>query len=414
MPLDVDAIRRHFPALHEQFSGHPTIFFDNPGGTQVPHSVINAITDYLIRRNANVGGAFETSRRTDVTIAEARQAVADLLGAEPDEVIFGNNMTSLTFQLSQALAAELGPGDEIVVTRLDHDANVQPWLLLAEDTGATLRWVDIDVETCTLDMEHLRAQLSSRTKLLAVGYASNAAGTINDVQSAIGWAKEVGAYSLIDAVQYAPHGLIDVKALGCDFLACSAYKFFGPHVGHLYGKREHLNRLRKYQVAPASDKTPGRWETGTKNHEGMAGVTAAVDYIASLGVNYGGAEVTESRRAKLRAAWPLIAQHEQTLITRLIAGLQAIPGVRIYGVTTPQHVDQRVATLSLRKQGTTPQRLAEILAAANINVTHGNFYALRLTERLGVESSGGLLRIGLVHYNTMEEVDRCLEIIEGS
>ncbi len=412
MPLDVQAVRRQFPALHEHFNGRPATFFDNPSGTQVPQSVVNAMTDYLIRRNANVGGAFETSRRTDVTVAEARQAVADLLNAEADELIFGNNMTSLTFQLSRTLVRELGPDDEIVVTRLDHDANIQPWVLLAEDSGATMRWTDIDVETCTLNMAHMHSLISPRTKLVAVSYSSNAVGTINDIQTIIGWAKAVGAYTFIDAVQYAPHGLIDVKALDCDFLACSAYKFFGPHVGHIYGKREHMNRLRKYQVAPADDTSPGRWETGAKNHEGLAGVRAAIDYIASLGVSDGGAIVSDSRRAKLTAAWPIIADHEQTLIAKLINGLQAIPGVRVYGLTNPADFARRVATVAIRKQGTTPQQLAEMLAAANINVWRGNFYALRLTERLGVEPSGGLLRMGLVHYNTVDEVNRCLEVIE--
>ena len=414
MPLDLTAIRRHFPALHEQFNGKPAIFFDNPGGTQVPHVVISAMTDYLTRRNANGGGAFATSQRTDVTVAEARQAAADFLNATPDEIIFGNNMTSLAFQLSRTMVGEFGPGDEIIVTRLDHDANIQPWLLLAEDSGATLRWANIDVGRCTLDMGHMATLISQRTKLIAVGYSSNAVGTINDLQTIIGWAKAAGAFTFIDAVQHAPHALLDVQALDCDFLACSAYKFFGPHVGILYGKRAHLNILRKYQVAPAADTAPARWETGTKNHEGLAGVTAAIDYLASLGVNHGTATMRDQRRAKLTAAWPLIAQHERMLTTHLIVGLQAIPGVRLYGLTAPTVMDKRVATVALRKQGTTPRQMAERLAAENINVWSGNFYALRLTERLGVEPSGGLLRIGLVHYNTAEEVERCLEVIERS
>ena len=410
--LDVQSIRREFPALSESFNGKPAVFFDNPGGTQVHQSVIDAMTDYMIRRNANTHGLFETSRRSDLVIDHARQAVADLLGADRDEVIFGNNTTSLNFALSHALAHEFGPDDEVVVTRLDHDANIMPWVRLAQDKGATVRWADVDMETCTLDMEHLRSLINDKTKLVAVGYASNASGTINDVATVIGWAKEAGAYSFVDAVQYAPHGLIDVKALDCDFLACSAYKFFGPHVGHLYGKREHLARLDAYRVRPAGDVAPDKWETGTKNHEGLAGVLAAIDYIAELGVRFGAADAAAGRRDKLRAAWPLIADYERQLIERLIGGLQMISGVRIYGITSRFDWDKRVATVAMRKEGTTPQQLAQALADANIFVWDGNFYALELSERLGVESSGGLLRIGLAHYNTADEIEQCLRVIE--
>ena len=412
MTLDVQSVRRQFPALQEYFNGRPGIFFDNPGGTQVPQSVIDAMSDYLIRRNANVGGTFETSRRNDIMIDHARQAVADLLGANVDEIIFGSNMTSLAFQLSHALAAEFGPGDEIVVTRLDHEGNISPWLMMAEDRGATVQWVDMDMETCTLDMQDMQEKISTRTKLVAVGYASNAFGSINDVQTIISWAKEYNAYTFIDAVQYAPHGLIDVKALDCDFLACSAYKFFGPHIGHLYGKREHLERLRAYQVRPSSPEPPDKWETGTKNHEGMAGVLAAIDYLAELGTRYGSASVTDPRRARLQAAWTEIHNYEQTLIDRLLDGLQMIPGVRIYGITDRLTRKNRVATVSIRKEGTTPQQLAEALGEQNIFVWHGNFYALASSERLGVEPSGGLLRVGLAHYNTLEEIDTCLRAIE--
>lgn len=410
--LDVRAVRREFPALNESFNGRPGIFFDNPGGTQVHQSVIDAMTDYMIRRNANTHGVFETSVRSDAVIDAARQAVADLLGAERDEVVFGNNMTSLAFALSRALAHEFGPGDEIVVTRLDHDANIMPWVRMAEDAGATVRWADIDMETCTLDMEHLRSLINTRTKLVAVGYASNAAGTINDVRTVVRWAREAGALSFIDAVQYAPHGLIDVKALDCDFLACSAYKFFGPHVGHLYGKREHLARLNAYRVRPAGDVAPDKWETGTKNHEGLAGVLAAIDYIASLGARYGDAAPDASRRTKLVAAWKVIGDYEQRMIDHLISGLQLISGVRIYGITSRFDWDKRVATVSIRKEGTTPEALAQKLAHENIFVWNGNFYALALSERLGVEASGGLVRIGLAHYNTAEEIDHLLAVVE--
>ena len=271
--LDVHAVRAQFPAMQENFNGRPGIFFDNPGGTQVHESVIAAMTDYLTRRNANTHGVFETSIRSDAVIDYARQAAADFVGAETNEIVFGNNMTSLTFALGRSLAAEFGPEDEIVVTRLDHDANVSPWLMLAEDTGAQVRWADVDVETCTIDMEHMQSLINPRTRLVAVGYASNAVGTINDVATVTSWAKAVGAYTFIDAVQYAPHGLLDVKRLDCDFLACSAYKFYGPHAGILFGKREHLQRLRAYRVRPAGEELPGKWETGTKNHEGLVKVS---------------------------------------------------------------------------------------------------------------------------------------------
>ena len=410
--FDVQAVRQQFPALSERFDGKPAVFFDNPGGTQVHESVIRAMTDYMTRRNANTHGVFATSRRSDIVIDDARQAAADLLGATPAEIVFGNNMTSLTFALGRSLAAEFGPDDEIVVTRLDHDANVAPWMMLAEDTGAQVRWADVDIETCTLDMDHVQSLINERTRLVAVGYASNAVGTINDVKTIIGWAKAVGAYSYIDAVQYAPHGLIDVKALDCDFLACSAYKFFGPHVGIQYGKRQHMERLRAYRVRPAGEELPGKWETGTKNHEGLAGTAAAIDYIAGLGVAYGGAAANAPRRAKLAAAWPVVAEYEQQLLDRLITGLKSIPRVRIYGITSRMEWEKRVATVSIRKEGLTPEALATKLAEQNIFVWNGNFYALSISERLGVEQSGGLVRIGLAHYNTIEEVDHCLAVID--
>ena len=410
--LDVTNIRRQFPALQEAYNGRPAIFFDNPGGTQVPQRVIDAMVDYFTRRNANTHGAFETSARTDAVIDEARQAAADLLGAQPNEIIFGNNMTSLTFHLSRSLAREIRPGDEIVVTRLDHDANIAPWMALARDTGASLQMVDVDLENCTLDLDHLHSLITTRTKLVAVGYASNLSGTINDVKTITEWAHEADALCFVDAVQYAPHGLIDVQEIGCDFLACSSYKFFGPHVGILYGKAEHLARLTAYKVRPASDAAPDKWETGTKNHEGLAGMTAAVDYIAELGSVYGRALFSAPRREKLQAAWLEIERYEQMLIERLIGGIQVINGARIYGITKSADWKSRVATVSIRKEGTTPQQLAEALAAENIFAWDGNCYALALSEALGVEESGGLLRLGLVHYNTLDEVDQALRVIE--
>lgn len=412
--FDVEEVRRQFPALSEQFDGRPAVFFDNPGGTQAHGSVIEAMVDYLTRRNSNTHGQFETSRRTDAVIEGAHGAVADLLGCEADEIVFGNNMTSLAFHVSRSLAGELGPGDEVLVTRLDHDANVMPWALAAEERGARVRWADVDVESGTLDMEDVRRQITAETKLVAVGYASNATGTVNDVGTIMGWAGEAGALTFVDAVQYAPHGLIDVKALGCDFLACSSYKFFGPHSGQLYGKREQLERLEAYRVRPAGDRPPDKWETGTQNHEGMAGVTAAIDYLAGLGVEYGGAGPAESRRRKLEAAWQVIGAYERMLTERLIEGLLSVPGIRIYGLTERADMGRRVATVALRKRGTTPAQLARALAEENIFAWDGNFYALSVSERMGVEGSGGWLRLGLAHYNTVDEIERCVRVLDGA
>jgi cysteine desulfurase family protein (TIGR01976 family) len=403
--LDIAWVRAQFPALAQVVNGHPAVFFDGPGGTQVPQRVIDAMRDYLVRSNANTHGAFATSRRSDEIIAAAHAAVADLLGCDADEVVFGPNMTTLAFALSRAIGRELRAGDEVVVTRLDHDANVAPWVALAE-RGAVIRTVDIHVEDCTLDMADLRRQINERTRLVAVGYASNAVGSINDVAEIIRLAHGVGALAFIDAVHYAPHGSLDVCALDCDFLACSPYKFFGPHTGALYGKREHLMRLRPYKVRPAADQIPDRWETGTQNHEGLAGVAAAVDYLTELGRRAHPAAT--SRRAALLAAYDAIRPYELGLVERLIAGLLEVPGLTFYGIRDPARFDRRVPTVAVRLAGHTPRQLAEFLAARGIFTWDGNYYALNLTERLGVESSGGMLRIGLAHYNTEEEVERLL------
>jgi cysteine desulfurase family protein (TIGR01976 family) len=403
--LDLGWVRAQFPALAQKVNGHPAVFFDGPGGTQVPERVIDAMCDYLVHSNANTHGAFSTSRRSDEIIAGAHAAIADLLGCDADEVVFGPNMTTLAFALSHALARKLRAGDEVVVTRLDHDANVAPWQALAE-RGAVVRSVDIRVEDCTLDMEDLAQQINRRTRLVAVGYASNAVGTINDVAEVVRLAHAVGAMAFIDAVHYAPHGAIDVRALDCDFLACSPYKFFGPHTGVLYGKRELLARLRPYKVRPAPEGLPGRWETGTQNHEGLAGVRAAVDYLAELGRLCSPAATP--RRAALVAAYEAIRRYERGLIQPLIAGLLEIPGLTFYGIRDPARFDRRTPTVAIRLAGRTPRELADFLGRRGIFTWDGNYYALNLTERLGVEPSGGLLRIGLVHYNTAEEVERLL------
>jgi cysteine desulfurase family protein (TIGR01976 family) len=405
--FDLTWIRAQFPALAQEVNGHPAVFFDGPGGTQVPQRVIDAVADYLIHHNANTHGAFATSRRTDETIDAARAAMADFLGCAADEVIFGPNMTTLTFAISRAFGRDIRPGDEIVLTRLDHDANVAPWKAL-EEQGAIIRMVDIDTEECTLDMADMARAIGPRTKLVAVGYASNAVGTINDVATITQMAHAVGALVYIDAVHYAPHGPIDVQALDCDFLACSPYKFFAPHMGVLYGKREHLARLRPYKVRPASDDIPDRWETGTKNHEGLAGVTAAIEYLAELGQRIKSAA---TRRVALVQAMEAIKAYERGLSERLIAGLLAIPGLTFYGISDPARFDMRTPTVAVRLAGRTPRELAEALGRRGIFCWDGNYYAINLTERLGVEADGGMLRIGLVHYNTVEEIELLLEAL---
>jgi len=453
--LDLTSIRAQFPSLSQTVNGHPAAFLDGPGGTQVSQRVIDAISNYLGRNNANTCGAYATSRNTDAVLAEARAAMADFLHCGADEVVFGPNMTTLTYMMSRAIGRDLGPGDEILVTRLDHDANVSPWLAL-EEKGMTIRWAEIHEENCTLDLADLASKINDRTKLVAVGYASNAVGTINPVKAIIRLAHAAGAFAYIDAVHYAPHGLIDVAALDCDFLVCSTYKFFGPHMGVLFGKREHLQCLRPYKVRPLIDTIPNRWEWGTLNHECIAGITACVDYIADLGphslmtsereensgkkhvgtdapsTSSGQAFVRRSsearpsersnRRAALVAAYEAIHHYEHGLMERLITGLNEIRGMKIYGITDPARFQERCPTLAVRvmnqTQEQTPLALATKLGERGFFTWDGNYYALNLTERLDVETSGGFLRIGLVHYNTAEEVDRLLaalrEIVKQS
>lgn len=405
--LDLDWIRSQFPALELVENGFPAAYFDGPGGTQVPQRVIDAIGDYLRRSNSNTHGRFATSRRSDETIAAAHAAAADLVGADADEVVFGPNMTTLTFAMSRSIGRELKPGDEIVLTALDHDANFAPWKAL-EEQGAVIRVADFRREDCTLDTEALLGLLNERTRVVAVGYASNAVGSINDVARIAAAAREAGAISYIDAVHYAPHGPIDVRAVGCDFLACSSYKFFGPHQGILYGRREWLERLRPYKVRPADDRTPDRWETGTQNHEAMAGVVAAIDYLAELGERHG---ASGSRREKLVGAMTAVRDAERELFTRMAEGLLAIPGLAFYGIREPERFDRRAPTVSIRLEGVSSAEIAGRLGEQGLFVWDGNYYALNLSERLGVEESGGMVRIGLAHYNTDEEVDRLLQAV---
>jgi cysteine desulfurase family protein (TIGR01976 family) len=415
-PLNIAWVRSQFPALNEKVDGKGAVFFDAPGGTQVPQRVIDAMSEYLKRSNSNTHGAFLTSRRTDETIAEAHVAAADLLGCHPQEIVFGPNMTTLTFGISRAIGRELQPGDEILVTYLDHDADVAPWRAL-EEHGAVIRVVDMRLDDCTLDMESFRGQLGPRTKLVATGYASNAVGTINDVRTIVREAHHAGALAFVDAVHYAPHGPIDVRELDCDFLACSAYKFFGPHLGVLYGKAEHLKRLRPYKVRPASDKIPWRWETGTQNHEGLAGLIAALDYLDELGRRYPPDNAPQpevgrkGRRQALLNAMHTIKRYERWMVEHLVPGLLQIPGVKFYGIREKSQFHYRTPTVAIRLGEAHPRALAEYLGHHGIFVWDGNYYALSVTERLGVEESGGMVRIGLVHYNTVQEIDRLLEAL---
>ena len=403
--LDVAALRSEFPALKAG-----TVFLDNPGGTQVPRRVTEAMTRYLLETNANHGGAFATSRRSDAVVAAARAAAADFLGGVPEEVVFGQNMTSLTFHVSRSLARLVGPGDEVVVTRLDHDANVAPWLLLAADRGATVRWVDFDPEDCTWSVESFAAQLSTRTRIVAVGLASNAVGTVNPVADACRLAREAGALSYVDAVHFAPHGPIDVAALGCDFLACSAYKFFGPHLGILWGRRELLEGLVAYKVRPSSPEPPEKWETGTQSFESIAGAGAALDYLASVGERFGarregGTVGPSGRRPTFGAAMESIHAYEATLTRALHEGLATVPGLRVRGIGDPDAFGRRVPTFSFTLEGHAPRAVCEALDRDGIAAWDGNYYALEALERLGLEGTGGMVRVGAVHYNTLDDVD---------
>ena len=408
--FDPAPLRAQFPSLSLTLDGHPAVFFDNPGGTQVPNSVIEAVADYYRSSNANVGGAFATSRRTDAVVAGARAAMADLLNAPgPETIVFGPSMTALTFHLARSLAETIKPGDEVIVTTLDHDANVAPWLDL-EASGAVIRVIDIHPEDGTLDMEGLQAALSPQTRLVAVTAASNAVGTMPDVARIIQMAHEVGALVFVDAVQFAPHAPVDVQALGCDFLACSAYKFFGPHMGVLYGKAEHLTRLTPHKVRPSKDAIPYRWESGTLNHEGLAGVTAAVDYLAGVGGQFG--PLAPDRRLRLKAAMSAIREYEQTLSRRLLEGLKAISDITIYGLTDSARLDERLPTVAFTWPRLAPRETAEYLAARGFCVWSGNYYALGLMERLGLEGYGGAVRVGLAHYNTIAEIDRMVAALQ--
>jgi cysteine desulfurase family protein (TIGR01976 family) len=409
MTLDLSIIRSQFPSLNR-----PAIFFDNPGGTQIAKQSLERINKYLLECNANHEGAFATSIASDAVLEEAHQAMADFYNApSAEEIVFGANMTTLTLHISRSISRTWNAGDEIVVTRLDHDANVTPWVLAAQDRGCKVTWVDFDVEDGTLKLDSLQQALNRKPRFLAVGYASNALGTINPLSKIIKLAHAAGTLVYVDAVQYAAHGPIDVQKLDCDFLVSSAYKFFGTHSGILYGKREWLEQLFAYKVRPASNHLPYKFETGTQNHEGIAGVLGAIEYFEWLGKEFGAEHVEglaeegyTGRRLELKKGLTTLRAYEFELSRALLAALQAVPGLEIYGLTDVRKLDQRVATFSFRMQDLSPRQVAEKLNEHGIYVWDGNYYAINVTERLGIEDKGGMLRVGAVHYNTLAEVQK--------
>lgn len=415
MTYDVNLVRQQFPSLDR-----PAVFLDNPAGTQIAKPSLDRINRYLLECNANHEGRFETSRRSDEVLYEAHAAMADFLNASrPEEIIFGNNMTTLTLHMSRTLARNLQPGDNILVTRLDHDANISPWMLVAEDKGCNLLWVDIDVEQGKLDLDDFARALDRKPKIAAFGYASNLLGTVNPVKMLTKMAHDAGALVYIDAVQYAPHGPIDVQDIGCDFLVCSSYKFFGPHAGVLYGKYDRLSELKAYKVRPASNELPYKFETGTQNHEGIAGVLGALEYLQWLGMQFGAGQVQawreagfSGRRLELKMGMSAMQAYEKELSKKLIGIVQSISGTRIHGVTDLEHLDERVPTVSFTVDGKDPERIADELGKLGFYVWNGHNYALAIVERMGLLDAGGMVRVGPVHYNTLDELERFGEALE--
>lgn len=418
MNYDLDAIRRRFPALAATDDGVPRVYFDNPAGTQVPSTVAERMSAYLLDNNANMGGHFVTSARSDEVLAEAHAAMADFVNAaSPDEIVFGQNMTTITLHVSRSIGSALEPGDEILLSRMDHDANVAPWLLLAKDLGLTVRWLPFNLETYELDPEQVERAITPNTKLVCVTGASNLLGTINDVRSIAKLARDAGAMSYIDAVQLAPHVAIDVQDLGCDFLVCSAYKFFGPHQGVLWGRRELLESLRPYKVRPAYDTPPYNFETGTQSHEGMAGTAAAIDYFAWVGETlarayHGRNEAYPGRRKHLRSAMQYLFDYEREVTAHLLGQLALLPGVRVRGITDPAALDRRVPTVAFTVDGVVPEKIAEALGRRNIFVWSGHNYAIEPAAALGILDAGGAVRVGPVHYNSVAEIDRLMLALE--
>lgn len=398
-------IRSAFPALERVHQGRPAAYLDGPGGTQVPRAVGGAICDYLYHHNANTHWAYPTSAETDALIAAARQALAEFVNGRADEIAFGQNMTSLTFHLARGLGRAWGPGDEVVITELDHHANVAPWRALAADRGVTIRTVKMRPDTGTLDWDDLERAIGPRTRLLAIGAASNALGTITDVKAAGALAHAHGALVFVDAVHYAPHVLVNVEHLGCDFLACSAYKFYGPHIGVLWGRRELIEAADVPRLEPAPQESPERLETGTQNHEGIAGAAAAVDFLAGVA----GPHVEGGRRGALRAAYAELHRRGEALLAQLWKGLAAIPGVTLYG---PPPGEPRTPTIAFVKDGWTTTEIARRLANEGLFVSNGDFYAATVMKRIG-RAADGVVRVGASCYTTGEEIERVVNAVKG-
>jgi len=412
MPIDLTALRRQFPALSETDDDKPRLYFDNPAGTQVPQSVADRVSDCLLYKSANIGGYFRTSELAGEVAHGARAAMADFFNApSPDDVIFGQNMTSITFHLSRSIGRHLQAGDEIILSQMDHDANIEPWKLLARDFGLEIRWLPFDTESFEFDLAKLDDVLSSRTRLVCVGGASNLTGTINDVETICAKARDAGAWSFIDGVQSAPHIVTDVEKIGCDFFVCSAYKFFGPHQGILWGRKEVLEQLDAYKVRPAPRELPWCFEAGTQSHEGMAGTAAAVDYFAWIGNTMANTAASASRRQQICAGLDLLFDHECLLAERLVSGLQDIPGVRIQGITDAEAMHRRVPTVSFVHDRHHSASIAKALAQRNIFAWSGHNYALEAARALGIDETGGAVRIGAVHYNGLDEVDGVLNAL---
>ncbi len=411
MTLDLGAIRSQFPALARTDDGIARIYLDNPAGTQVPQAVVDAMSHCMLHASANMGGYFRTSVAVGNIVSDAQQAMADFLNApSADEIIFGQNMTSLTFHVSRSIGRQLRPGDEIILSRMDHDANVEPWVLLARDCGLTVRWLPFDTETFEFDLRELGKLLNDRTRLVCVCAASNLTGTVNDVERICGMARDAGAWTYIDAVQSAPHMVNDVQAFGCDFLVCSPYKFFGPHQGVLWGRREILEALEPYKVRPAPDSIPWCFSPGTASHEGMAGTAAAVDYFAWIGKTMAGGQ--GDRRQQVRAGMAAIADYEQSLAKYLVEGLQSLAGIKVHGITAADAMSRRGPTVAFTHARSGPDQIARALAEANIFVWSGHNYAIEVVKSLGIYEAGGAVRVGPVHYNTRAELDRLFDVLD--
>ncbi len=417
MQYDLESVRMQFPALAMSDNGVRRIYLDNPAGTQVPQSVADAMSDCLLHKSANLGGYFASSKDADQVIAGARAAMADFLNApSDDEIIFGQNMTTLTLHLSRSVGRLMQAGDEIILSRMDHDANVWPWVLMARDLDLEVKWLSFDKSTFEFDLDDLDELLTDRTRLVCVGGASNLTGTINDITTICEKARAAGALSYIDAVQSAPHLATDVQQIGCDFLVCSAYKFFGPHQGILWGRREVLESLEPYKVRPAYDEIPWCFETGTQSHEGCAGVTAAVDYFAWIGDSMAADHMADwghlsGRRQALHAAMDFLFEYEKSIAEHLLQGLAAIDGVTVHGITSSDALDRRVPTVSFTHASVAPDTIAKALAENNIFVWSGHNYAVEVAQTLGIYESGGGVRIGPVHYNSHAEIDELLDAL---